>query len=147
MPHPSQAAVSRVGHQDMAHRPCSRVLSVPGLVSPEEVDLPVEVRLEPRGDIPREAPKVALEQGAQVAHQLHPLKVNRVVDVRPVCLALDPPPGQHAEGPLEVVDEQRSRRFPAENWVGFRANSLFVWEEHGIREPSNPQIITCYLDC
>lgn len=75
----------------MAHRPCSRVLSVPGLVSPEEVDLPVEVRLEPRGDIPREVPKVALEQGAQVAHQLHPLKVNRVVDVRPVCLALDPP--------------------------------------------------------
>lgn len=34
MTHLPQAAVSRVGHQDMAHHPCSRVPSVSGLFDP-----------------------------------------------------------------------------------------------------------------
>lgn len=34
MPHLPQAAVSRVGHQDMAHHTCSRVPSVSGPVDP-----------------------------------------------------------------------------------------------------------------
>lgn len=46
MPHLPQAAVSYVGHQDMAHHPCSRVPSVARLVDPEEVNVPVEIRLE-----------------------------------------------------------------------------------------------------
>lgn len=45
MPYPPQAAVSRVGRQDMAHHSCSRVPSVPDLVDLEEADVPVEVGL------------------------------------------------------------------------------------------------------
>lgn len=30
---------------------------------------------------------------------------------------------------------------------GAQANSLFSWEEHGIRGPCGPRIITCYLNC
>ena len=30
--------------------------------------------------------------------------------------------------------------------VGVRANSLFGWEEHSIRGPCGPRIITCYLN-
>lgn len=45
MPYLPQAAVSRVGHKDMAHHRCSRVPSVPGLVGLEEADVPVEVGL------------------------------------------------------------------------------------------------------
>lgn len=86
----SQAAVSRVGHQDVAHRPCSRVPSVPGLVDPEEADGPVEVGLQVPGRHPREAPKIALEPRAQVVRHLHLLQIDRVVHVGPVCLALEP---------------------------------------------------------
>lgn len=53
MPHLPQAAVSRVGHQDMAHRPCSLVASVPSLADPvlvagnrgEHAEPPLEGRL------------------------------------------------------------------------------------------------------
>lgn len=53
MPHLPQAAVSRVGHQDIAHHPCSRVPSVSGLVDPvlvagyrgEHAEPPLEGRL------------------------------------------------------------------------------------------------------
>lgn len=114
MPRLPQAAVCRVGHQDMAHHPCSRVPSVARLVDPEEVDVPVEVRLQVPRRHPREAPQVALEPGAQVVHHLHPFQLDRVVDVGPVCLALETSlPDQHAVGPFEVVDQQRPGRYPA----------------------------------
>lgn len=114
MPHLSQAAVSRVGHQDMAHHPCSRVPPVGRLVDPEEVDVPVEVGLQVRGRHPREAPQVAFEPGAQVVHHLHPLQVDRVVHIGPVRLALEPAvPDQRVVRPLEVVDQQRPGRYPA----------------------------------
>lgn len=114
MPHLSQAAVSRVGHQDMAHHPCSRVPPVARLVDPEEVDVPVEVGLQVRGRHPREAPQVAFEPGAQVVHHLHPLQVDRVVHIGPVRLALEPAvPDQRVVRPLEVVDQQRPGRYPA----------------------------------
>ena len=84
----------------MAHRPCSRVPSVPGLT-----DIPVEVGLQVLGRHPREAPKVALEQRAQVVRHLHPLQVDRVVHVGPVCLALEPAvPGPHVVRSLRVTD-------------------------------------------
>lgn len=111
MPHLPQAALSRVGHQDMAHHPCGRVPSVPGLVGPEEVDAPVEIGLQVPRRHPREAPEVALELGAQVVHHLHPLQVDRVVDVCPVRLALEPAvPDQHAVRPLEVLTASPSSR-------------------------------------
>lgn len=76
--------------------------------------MPVEVGLQVPRRHPREAPEVALEPGAQVVHHLHPLQVDRVVDVCPVCLALEPAvPDQHAVGPLEVVDEQGPGHYPA----------------------------------
>ena len=84
MPHLPQAAVSRVGHQGMAHHPCSRVPSVARLVDPEEVDVPVEVGLQVPGRHPREAPKVALEPGAQTVHRLRPFQVDLVVEVGPL---------------------------------------------------------------
>lgn len=88
MLHLSQAAVSCVGYQDIAHHSCSRVPSAPGLVDPEEVDVPVEVRLQIPWRHPREAPKVALEPGARVVHHLHPLQEDLVRDVGPVLLRL-----------------------------------------------------------
>ncbi len=97
----------------MAHHPCSRVPSFPGLVDPEEVDVPVEVGPQVPGRHSREAPKVALEPRVQVVHHLHPLQVDRVVDVRPVNLALEASLfDQHAVCPFEVVDEQRPGRYP-----------------------------------
>lgn len=57
----------------MAHRPFGRVPSVPGLVDPEGVDVPVELGLQVPRRHPREAPKVALEPRAQVVRHLHPL--------------------------------------------------------------------------
>lgn len=114
MPHLPKAAVSRVDHQDMTHHSCSRVPSIPGLVDSEEADVPVEEGLQVPGRHPREAPKVALEPRAQVVHHLHPLQADRVVDVRPVRLAVDTSlPDQHAVRPLEVVDARRPRRYPA----------------------------------
>ena len=57
---------------------------------------------------------MALEPGAQVVRHFHPLQVDRAVHVGPVRLALEPAlPDQHAVGPLEVVDEQRSGCNPA----------------------------------
>lgn len=92
----------------MAHHPCGRVPSVPGLVDPEEVDVQVEVgRQVPRWH-PREAPQAALEPGAQVVHCLHPLQADRVVHVGPVCLTLVAAvPGQRVVRLLKVVDGQR----------------------------------------
>ena len=92
----------------MAHHPCGRVPSVPGLVDPEEVDVQVEVgRQVPRWH-PREAPQAALEPGAQVVHCLHSLQADRVVHVGPVCLTLVAAvPGQRVVRPLRVVDWQR----------------------------------------
>lgn len=114
MPHLPQAAVSHVGHQDMAHHPCSRAPSGPGLVDPEEADVPVEEGLQVPGRHPHEAPKVALEPRAQVVHHLHQLQVDWVVDVRPVRLAVETSlPDQHAVRPLEVVDVRRPGRYPA----------------------------------
>lgn len=114
MPRLSQAAVSRVGHQDMAHHPCGRVQSVPRLVDPEEVDVPVEIRLEVPRRHPLEAPQVAFQPGAQVVHHLHPLQVDRVVHIGPVFPALEPiVPDQCVLRPLQVVDQQRSGRYPA----------------------------------
>lgn len=66
MPYLSQAAARRVGHQDMAHRPCSRVPSVARPADPEEVDAPVEIRLQVPRLHPREASQVALEPETQV---------------------------------------------------------------------------------
>lgn len=73
LPHLPQAAVSRVRHQDMTHHPFGRVPSVPGLIDPEELDVPVEVGLQVPRRHSREAPKVALEPRAQVVRHLHPL--------------------------------------------------------------------------
>lgn len=98
----------------MAHYPCGRVPSVARQIDPEEVDAPVEICLQVPRRHPREAPKVALEPGAQVVHHLHPLQVDRVAHVGPVRLALEPAlPDQHVVGPLEVVDERRPSRYPA----------------------------------
>lgn len=108
MPNLPQAAVSCVGHQDMAHYTCGRVPSVPRLVDSEEEDVPVEIRLEVPRRHTREAPQVALQSGAQVVHHLHPLQVDRVVGVGPVRLALVPAfPDQRVVRPLVVVDQQR----------------------------------------
>ena len=97
----------------MAHHPCSRVPSVARPVDPEKVDVSVEIRLQVPRRHPREAPKVALEPGARVVHHLHPLRVDRVVDVRPVHLAVETSlPDQHAEGMLEIMDEQRPESRP-----------------------------------
>ena len=80
----------------------------PGLVDPEEVDVPVEVGLQVPRRHSREAPKVALEPRAQVVRHLHPLQVDRVVHVGPVCLALEPAvPNQHVVRPLRVLDWRR----------------------------------------
>ena len=98
----------------MAHHPCSRAPSVPGLVDPEEVDVPVEMRPVVPRRYPREAPQVALGPGAQVVHHLHPLQVDRVVHIGPVRLDLEPAvPDQRVVRPLEVADERRPGRYPA----------------------------------
>lgn len=94
----------------MAHHPSGRVPSAPGLVDPEEVDVPVEVGRQVPRRHPHEAPKVALEPRAQVVRHLHPLQIDRVVRVGPVCLALEPAvPDQRVVRLLQVVDGQRPR--------------------------------------
>lgn len=106
---PTPSCGKSLDYQDMAHHPFGRVPSVPGLV-----DVPVEVGLQVPGRHPREAPKMALEPRAQVVRHLHPLQVDRVVHVGPVCLALEPAvPDQRVVRLLEVVDEQRPGRYPA----------------------------------
>ena len=96
----------------MAHRPCGQLPSVPGLIDPEEVNVPVEVGMQVPRRHPREAPKVALKPGAQVVHHLHPLQLDWVAHVGPVNLILEPAvPDQHAVRPLRVVDEQRPGRY------------------------------------
>lgn len=98
----------------MAHHPCGRVPSAPGLVDPEVVDVLVEVGRQVPRRHPHEAPKVVLEPRAQVVRHLHPLQIGRVVRVGPVCLALEPAvPDQRVVRLLEVVDEQRPGRYPA----------------------------------
>lgn len=73
--------------------------------------MPVEVDLQVPRRHPREAPEAALEPGAQVVHHLHSLQVDRVVDVCPVRLALEPAvPDQHAVRPLEVLTASPSSR-------------------------------------
>lgn len=130
MPHLPQAVVSRDGHQDMAHHPCSRVPSVPGLVDPEEEDVAVEVGLQVPGRHPCEASKVALEPRAQVVHHLHSLQVDRVVDVRPVRLAVETSlPDQHAVRPLEVVDVRRPGRYPAARGFPHARRAGFPWPQ------------------
>lgn len=100
MPHLSQAAVGRAGHQDMAHHPCRRTPPVARPVDPEEVDVPVKVSLWVPELHPREAPQVALQPGAQVVHHLHSLQIDRAVRIGPVCLALEPTaPDQRVVGP------------------------------------------------
>lgn len=91
MPHLSQAAVGRVGNQDMARRPCSRIPPVARLVDPEEVDVPVKVGLQVPERHLREPPQLALQPGAQVVHHLLPLQVDRVARIGPVRLALELP--------------------------------------------------------
>lgn len=108
------ASVGRVGHQDLAHHPNSRVPSVLGLVDPEEVDVPVELGLQVPGRHPREASQVTLEPGAQVVRYLHTLQVDRVVDVGPVRLDLEPDvPDLRVARPLQGVYQQRPGRYPA----------------------------------
>lgn len=65
---PTPSCGKSLGHQDMAHHPCGRVPSVPGLV-----DVPVEVGLHVHGRHPREAPSVALKPRAQFVRNLHSL--------------------------------------------------------------------------
>lgn len=72
------------------------------------MDAPVETALQVPGRQRREAPKVALEPGPQVVPHLHPLQVDQVVHVGPVCLALEPAvPDQRVVRPLQVVDRLR----------------------------------------
>ena len=98
----------------MAHHPCRRIPSAARLVDPEEVGVPVEVRLQASGRHPREAPQVAFRPGAQVVHHLHLLKVDRVAHIGPVSLALEPAVlDQRVMRPLEVVDQQRPGRYPS----------------------------------
>ena len=98
----------------MAHHPCGRVPSVPSLVDPEEVDVPVKVGRQVPRRLPREAPQAALKPRVQVVRHLHPLQVDRVVDDHPVSLAVETSlPDQHAARPLGVVDARRPGRHPA----------------------------------
>ena len=116
----------------MAHRPFGRVPSVPGLVDPDGVDIPVEVGLQVPRRHPREAPKVALEPGAQVVHHLHPLQVDRVVDVHPVRLALEPAiPDQRAVRLLKVVDGQRPRQHSAAHGLPYARRAGLPVAENG----------------
>ena len=71
----------------MAHHPCDLVPSV--------------ARLDVLQQHPREAPQVALKPGAQIVCHLYPLQVDRVVDVGPARLALEPVvPDQRIVRPL-----------------------------------------------
>ena len=104
----------------MAHRAFDRVPSAPGLVDPEEVDVPVEVGRQVPRRHPREAPKVALEPRAQVVHCLHPVQADRVVLISPVRPALAPAvPDQHVVRLLKVVDGQRPRQHSAAHGLPF----------------------------
>ena len=97
----------------MTHHPFGRVPSVPGLIDPEELDVPVEVGLQVPRRHSREAPKVALEPRAQVVRHLHPLQVDRVVHVRAVGLTVESVVlDQRVANPLPAVNQQRPRRYP-----------------------------------
>lgn len=109
----------------MAHHPCGRVPSVPGLA-----DVPVEVGLQVPERHPREAPKAAIEPRAQVVRQLHPLQVDRVVHVGPACLALEPAvPDQHVVRSLQVADEQQPGCNSAGHGPLIRAELGFPWPQ------------------
>ena len=78
---------------------------------PEEVDVEVQVGLQVPGVHAGEAPEVALEPRAQVAHQLHRLQVLRVPRVRLVGLVRKTVlPDGDVMGPLAVADERRALR-------------------------------------
>lgn len=112
----------------MTHHPFGPVPSVPGLVDPKEVDVPVEVGLQVPRRHPREAPKVALEPRTQVVRHFYPLQVDRVVDVHPMRLAVETSlPDQHAVRPLGVVDARRPGRHPAPMAFLKRAELGFPW--------------------
>lgn len=122
---PTPSCGKSLGHQDMAHHPCGRVPSVPGLV-----DVPVEVDLHVHGRHPREAPNVALKPRAQVVRHLHSLQVDRVVHVGPVCLALKPAvPDLHVVRSLRVMDGQRPRCYSAGYGPLIRAELSFPWPQ------------------
>ena len=77
----------------------------------EEVDVEVQVGLQVPGVHAGEAPEVALEPRAQVAHQLHRLQVLRVPRVRLVGLVRKTVlPDGDVMGPLAVADERRALR-------------------------------------
>lgn len=73
----------------MARHPCSFALSDARLFDPEEVGIPVEMRLGVSRRLPCDAPWIAFRPGAQVVHYLHSLQVDRVVHVSPVRLVLE----------------------------------------------------------
>lgn len=105
---PTPSCGKSLGHQDMAHHPCGRVPSVPGLV-----DVPVEVGLHVHGRHPREAPSVALKPRAQFVRNLHSLQVDRVVHVHAVGLTVESVVlDQRVASPLQAVNQQRPRRYP-----------------------------------
>lgn len=114
----------------MAHYHCGRAPFVPGLVDPEEENVPVEVGLQVPGRHPCEASKVALEPRAQVVHHFRPLQVDRVVDVRSVRFAVETSlPDQHAMRPLEVVDVRRPGRYPAAHGFPHARRAGFPWPQ------------------
>lgn len=105
MTHLPQAAVSRVGHQDVAHHPCSRVPSVPGLVDPEEVDVPVEVGL---WRLSQEHWSFIISIRSRLTGSFSSV----------LCVPLSSSPSlPSAAGPLEVVDKQRPGHYPAAHGV------------------------------
>lgn len=108
--------------------PFGRVPSAPGLVDPEETDVPVEVGLQVPRRHPHEAPKVALKPRARAIHHLHPLQVDWVVHIGPVSLALDPAvPDQRVVRPLQVVDGLRPGQHSAAHGLPCAAELGFPW--------------------
>ena len=82
---------------------------------------------------PREAQQVALQPGARVVRHLHPLQVDRVVHVDPVRLTVEPAvPDQRFVCPLQIVNEQRSRSYPAAHGFPYahRAGLPVVSDDH-----------------
>ena len=81
-----RAAETRVGHEQTAGRPFRLGPSVPSLVDPEQVDVPVQVALQVLRVHAREPPQMALQPRAQVVDERHALQAHRVADVDPAGL-------------------------------------------------------------
>lgn len=130
-----RAAETRLGEQQMANHPCGLGPSLGVLLDPEQVNEPVEVRLEVRHRHAREPPEVPLEPGAEVVHHGHPLQVDRVVDVGPVrLLGAARLADQRAVRPLPVVDDQAPLGdMPAERPQHPRRAGLSAAAHHGDR--------------